>query len=122
MGEFTVGFESSHMARRRLASMAMSNQRVQEALAISVGEGSPEPVVRAAPGSSQALAVELEALAQDIVATPGAGGALLASFAEQARVLQLVAQASRRAPGAPLPGDVLAAVQAAVASGGYAEV
>lgn len=112
----TVGFESSHMARRRLASLAMSNRRVNEALAV-VAETTP-PTGNASVtdnmSGARALAVELESLAQDIAATPGAGGALLASFAEQTRVLQLVAQASMRAPGQPLPPDVLEAVQAAV--------
>ncbi len=120
----TVGFETSHVARRRLASMAMSNQRVQEALACTL----PEPEDEASSGvaaalagcdTAHALSVELELLAQDIAATPGAGGALLASFAEQSRVLQLVVQAAQRAPGAPLPMDVLAAVHAAVHSAGH---
>ena len=114
-----VGFESSHMARRRLASMAMSNRRVQDALAATPAVmHSPLAVLGEGGESGRALAVELEALAQDIASTPGAGGALLASFAEQARVLQLVVQASSRSPGAPLPADVLAAVQAAVSAGG----
>ncbi len=112
----TVGFESSHMARRRLASLAMSNRRVNEALAV-VADAEPTSggaCLAENMSGARALAVELESLAQDIAATPGAGGALLASFAEQTRVLQLVEQASRRAPGEPLPRDVLDAVQAAV--------
>lgn len=94
----------------------MSNRRVNEALAV-VAETTASSNDEAFPGNTsgaRALAVELESLAQDIAATPGAGGALLASFAEQTRVLQLVAQASMRAPGLPLPHDVLEAVQAAV--------
>jgi len=118
----TLGFETSHVARRRLASMAMSNQRVQEALACTLPEGEAASGVAAALAgcdTAHALSVELELLAQDIAATPGAGGALLASFAEQSRVLQLVVQAAQRAPGAPLPMDVLAAVHAAVRSAGH---
>lgn len=118
-----MGFESSHMARRRLATMAMSNQRVQEALACTLPQSQDESISGVAAAlagceTARALSIELELLAQDIAATPGAGGALLASFAEQSRVLQLVAQASKRAPGAPLPLDVLAAVHAAVHSAG----
>ena len=117
-----MGFESSHMARRRLASLAMSNRRVNEALAVASLNESPQSfhdlghyeLPACGPTGAQALALELEALAQDIVATPGAGGALLASFAEQTRVLQLVVQAARRSPGLPLPADVLQAVQGAV--------
>ncbi len=122
-----MGFESSHMARRRLATLAMSNTRVQDALAVtSATPGEPKaPYAVATPDfgpssastadDGRALAVELEALAQDIANTPGAGGALLATYAEQARVLELVAQAAARSPGAPLPFDVLTAVRAAVA-------
>lgn len=117
-----MGFESSHMARRRLASLAMNNRRVNEALAVASLNASSDasddlssfelpPSGYAGP---QALALELETLAQDIANTPGAGGALLASFAEQTRVLQLVLQASHRSPGQPLPADVLQAVQNAV--------
>ncbi len=119
-----VGFESSHMARRRLASMAMSNQRVQEALVTALPESPDEAATEVAAAlaghdSARALSVELELLAQDIAATPGAGGALLASFAEQSRVLQLVVQAVQRAPGAPLPADVMLAVHAAVHGAGH---
>ncbi len=120
-----MGFESSHMARRRLASLAMSNRRVNEALAVAslneqdhaanaAGELSSYELAAAGYTGAQALALELETLAQDIANTPGAGGALLASFAEQTRVLQMVAQASQRSPGQPLPADVLQAVQDAV--------
>jgi hypothetical protein len=118
-----VGFESSDVARRRLAAMAMSNHRVQEALVTSGadfvwngapdGDGSHADVVAPA-GCGGALAGSLEVLAQDIADTPGAGGALLAAFAEQVRVLRLVAEATDRAPGAPLPASVLAAVRAAI--------
>lgn len=133
-----MGFESSHMARRRLATLAMSNSRVQDALSTSPhaplagslsdrsaydttsqpslfgAERHTTSSAGTARANKQAIALELESLAQDIADTPGAGGALLATFAEQARVLQLVAQAAERTPGAPLPADVLAAVHAAV--------
>lgn len=58
----------------------------------------------------------LELLIQDIAATPGAGGALLALYAEQCRVLRLVREAQERAPGAPLPLGVVAAVERVVAA------
>jgi adenine/guanine phosphoribosyltransferase-like PRPP-binding protein len=61
-----------------------------------------------------ALARQLESLAHDIVATPGAGGALLAAYAAQARALQLVVEAARRGGQAPLPHAVLAAAQEAL--------
>jgi len=104
--------------------MAMSNQRLQEALVTS-GTGSvwggdafelgtPEQT-----SCSGALAGSLEVLAQDIADTPGAGGALLAAFAEQVRVLRLVAEASDRAPGVPLPASVLAAVHAAIGEASF---
>lgn len=53
---------------------------------------------------------------QDIAATPGAGGALLAVYAEQCRVLRLVLEAQGRAPGAPLPSGVVSAVERVVAA------
>jgi adenine/guanine phosphoribosyltransferase-like PRPP-binding protein len=61
-----------------------------------------------------ALARQLESLAHDIVATPGAGGALLAAYAAQARALQLVVEAARRGGQSPLPHAVLAAAQEAL--------
>ena len=114
-----MGFESSDVARRRLAAMAMSNQRVHDALVTSGADaewiGSAVDTVPVSSGVlGGALAGSLEVLAQDIADTPGAGGALLATFAEQVRILRLVAEASDRAPGAPLPPAVLAAVRAAL--------
>jgi len=125
-----VGFESSQVARRRLAVLAASNNRVQEALAPAgfPGFGPSEekaPISRAdargasgsMPGAlsgSPALVRQLEELARDIVATPGAGGALLAAYAAQARALTLVMEAARRANAEPLPEAVIQAVQEAL--------
>ena len=50
------------------------------------------------------------------MAVPGAGGALLAAFAAQARALSLVIEASRRGGAAPLPASVILAAQEALAS------
>ena len=122
-----MGFESSEVARRRLAVLATSNDRVQEALAPSMfpgliptssgyaDRGPSFSPVSSAPASS-ALAQQLDDLAQDIVATPGAGGALLAAYAAQARALSMVIEAARRAGGAPLPTSVLRAAQEALAT------
>ena len=66
--------------------------------------------------ASAALAQQLDDLAQDIVATPGAGGALLAAYAAQARALSMVVEAARRAGAAPLPTAVLLAAQEALAA------
>ncbi len=153
-----MGFESSRVTRRRLASLAATNERVQEALAPSsfpgffagehgvypalVGDGpadlpngfdslermaecvpeaatgaSGSDVRAAAPhtsGYANALVQELDELAQDIVSTPGAGGALLASYAAQARALSMVIEAARRGASTPLPAAVIAAAQAAL--------
>jgi len=119
-----VGFESSDVARRRLAAMAVSNQQVQEALLTSeeeaVWNGAPVDTMVPIPTVlGGALVGSLEVLAQDIADTPGAGGALLAAFAEQVRVLRLVAEASERAPGLPLPPAVLAAVRTAVGDAAF---
>ncbi len=128
-GEHLVGFESSRAARRRLAAIAATNDRVQEALSPSVfpglfgpdnagsladavGARRAEPALSA--GAPNALARQLESLARDIVATPGAGGALLAAYAAQARALLLVVEAARRGGQAPLPQAVLAAAQEAL--------
>ncbi len=61
-----------------------------------------------------ALARQLELLAQDIAATPGAGGALLAAYAAQARALLMVVEAARRAGQAPLPTAVINAARDAL--------
>jgi len=132
-----VGFESSQVARRRLAAAAMRDRRVQEALLVGGGsapasgtasEASAEPMaidqLLQAPGwgangdgaaDGPSLALVLDDLAVDILDTPGAGGALLEAFAEQTRVLRLVVEALERAPDRPLPAPVAAAVRHAVA-------
>jgi hypothetical protein len=56
----------------------------------------------------------LDELACEIVSTPGAGGALLAAYAAQARALSMVVEAALRAGDAPLPPSVLQAAQAAL--------
>lgn len=114
-----MGFESSHVARRRLAAAAMCNRRVHEALATITPTGraaEPDPGPDARP-----LAEALEVLALDIADTPGAGGALLATFAEQVRVLRLVAEALDRTPDAPLPPAVAAAVRVALREATFAD-
>jgi hypothetical protein len=142
-----VGFESSQFARRRLAALASSNDRVQEALSASVGAGHwhlstgqesrqqdfrhdrEVPLTANAAGGAPrdgaprdgaprdgALVRHLDSLAQDIMATPGAGGALLAAYAAQARALSMVVEAAKRAGSAPLPASVLMAAQEALLS------
>lgn len=137
-----MGFESSRVARRRLASLAATNDRVQEALSPSTFPGldvpesgvypalvaepladMPEPAngnpdrsaVYATNGPvPQALVMELDELAHDIVSTPGAGGALLAAYAAQARALTMILEASKRSTTGALPASVLLAAQAAL--------
>ncbi len=124
-----MGFESSRTARRRLAAIAATNDRVQEALSPSAfpglfGQDSAVPFVEQTNGrrtepslpasAPNALARQLESLARDIVATPGAGGALIAAYAAQARALLLVVEAARRGGQSPLPQAVLAAAQEAL--------
>jgi hypothetical protein len=67
-----------------------------------------------AASTSPALVQQLDDLAHDIVATPGAGGALLAAYAAQARALSMVVEAAKRAGAAPLPTAVLLAAQEAL--------
>jgi len=127
-----VGFESSQVARRRLAAMASSNGRVQEALSASAFPGfwgsapdqksSQEREVPLSASSSHGaanggpLVRHLDDLAQDIVAIPGAGGALLAAYAAQARALSMVVEAAKRAGSSPLPASVLMAAQDALSA------
>lgn len=127
-----MGFESSQVARRRLAALASSNGRVQEALATSAFPGfwatsshQESSHDRDVPPSSSsadttfhggALVRHLEDLAQDIVAIPGAGGALLAAYAAQARALSMVVEAAKRAGSSPLPASVLMAAQDALSA------
>lgn len=131
-----MGFESSQVARRRLAALAASNGRVQEALSPASFPGAfsgPLPTYGNSHGSvttvqghevartsaspnSGALALHLDDLAQEIVSVPGAGGALLAAFAAQARALSMVIEAARRSGNAPIPASVILAAQEALAS------
>jgi len=70
----------------------------------------PDTATRTPPVLSQ----HLDELAYDIVSTPGAGGALLAAYAAQARALSMVVEAALRGRDAPLPASVLQAAQAAL--------
>ncbi len=115
-----MGFESSQVARRRLAALASSNGRVQEALSSSSFPGFFQshlpPTTHSSPTHPNALVRHLDDLAQDIVAVPGAGGALLAAFAAQARALSMVVEAAKRAGGSPLPASVVMAAQEALSA------
>ena len=130
-----MGFESSQVARRRLAALASSNGRVQEALSASAFPGfwattsgksrcdderqDHEYAMSAvAAGTSHGVSLvrHLDDLAQDIVAIPGAGGALLAAYAAQARALSMVVEAAKRAGSSPLPASVLMAAQDALSA------
>lgn len=122
-----MGFESSRAARRRLAAVAATNSRVQEALSSSSFPGffgesqsdfqaTPAVEVASQPAPASDLHDQLDLLAHDIITTPGAGGALLAAYAAQARALTLVVEAARRAGGAPLPPAVLHAAEAALST------
>ena len=114
-----MGFESSHAARRRLAVLAMSNTRVHEALSPATFPGLEfkSPLAALTPAEEPTPSVEhhLDKLARDIMATPGAGGALLVAFASQARALALVMEAALRTQGASaLPDEVMSAVRSAL--------
>lgn len=75
-----------------------------------------DSAVGVAAGAPAALVQQLDDLAQDIVSTPGAGGALLAAYAAQARALSMVVEAARRAGASPLPTAVLLAAQEALSA------
>ena len=115
-----MGFESAYAARRRLAVLARGVEGLDDSLTPSLFAG--YEAASAAPALSEVAMVphadgvnHLDELAQDIVSTPGAGGALLAAFAAQARALSMVLEAARRTQGASsLPDDVVNAVQAAL--------
>ena len=123
-----MGFESSRAARRRFATLAATNDRVHEALSPSAFPGffgeerlpssthAPVTAGFCSPDAdpAKALVLQLDTLAQDIVSTPGAGGALLAAFASQTRALTMVLEAARRSGSSPLPPSVLRAAQAAL--------
>jgi len=64
--------------------------------------------------ANSALIHHLDDLAQDIVSIPGAGGALLAAYAAQARALTMILEAAKRAGSDPLPAAVLRAAQDAL--------
>ncbi|MEO7998660.1 MAG: hypothetical protein ABI852_14520 [Gemmatimonadaceae bacterium] len=142
VGEPSVGFESAYAARRRLAMVAITNEHVHEVLAPAGFSGLTLERNTDGPNASdhsrstveshkneqlsastlperaeseRGVAAHLDQLAQEIVSTPGAGGALLVAFAAQARALSLVVEAARRTHGAAgLPAEVMAAVQNAL--------
>ncbi len=112
-----MGFESAHAARRRLAVLAMSNDLVHDALAPATfpGLGLHSLAAVREPATTPDVVHHLDQLAQDIIATPGAGGALLVAFASQARALALVLEAAVRMQGAAaLPDEVMFAVKNAL--------
>lgn len=119
-----MGFESSRAARRRLAAIAATNPRVREALSPSGfpgffaedEDGFAGDYTTGTMAGPNELHLQLDLLAHDIVATPGAGGALLAAYAAQARALTMVVEAARRGGGAPLPAAVVHAAEAALSS------
>ncbi len=105
-----MGYESPFAAQRRLAdafvtrSDCFGHELMPPAPTVSDVE---VPIAVSLEG-------ELDRLAGDILETPGAGAALLAAFAAQSRALSLVAEASARAPHAPLPREVIARVRQAL--------
>jgi hypothetical protein len=114
-----VGFESAYAARRRLAVLATSDEGPDGAFAPSLFAGYEAETavegVHSAPQVQADVVHHLDELAQDIVATPGAGGALLVAFAAQARALSMVLEVALRTTGSPgLPAEVVSAVQAAL--------
>ena len=113
-----MGFESAYAARRRLALVAESNEFVQEAVSDGLAPAGRVEAIRAESVKNEGardVAEHLDQLAHEIMATPGAGGALLVAFAAQARALSLVMEAVRRTQGAAtLPAEVMTAVQNAL--------
>ena len=99
-----------------LANTVASAERMAECVptTAAAAQGSSCRNGAAAPAYSNALVQELDELAQNIVSTPGAGGALLAAYAAQARALSMVIEAARRGASTPLPAAVIAAAQAAL--------
>jgi hypothetical protein len=103
-----VGFESAQVARRRLALLASRKEEVQVAMAGEPGghDGGRDGTV--GPHGP------LEELARDILGTPGAGSALLAAYASQARALALVLEVIQRSECHALPASVVQAVRQAM--------
>ena len=103
-----MGFESAQVARRRLALLAAHKEEVQMAMAGEQGvrEGRGNLALRPAG--------PLEELARDILGTPGAGSALLAAYASQARALALVLEVIQRSERHALPASVVQAVRQAM--------
>ena len=113
-----MGFESAYAARRRLALVAESNEFVHAVVHPGLEVSGRNASVRMESEKferAHEVAGHLDELAHEIMATPGAGGALLVAFAAQARALSLVMEAARRTQGAAaLPAEVMAAVQNAL--------
>ncbi len=94
--------------------MAERSESIQDTLLHPVTGGGGAPP---SAGVVSALSQQLDHLAHDIVATPGAGAALLSAYAAQARALTLVLEAARRGGDGPLPAAVVAAAQEALTMG-----
>jgi hypothetical protein len=103
-----VGFESAQVARRRLALLAARMEEVQVAVAGEPASRTGVQDVAAGPHAP------LEELARDILGTPGAGSALLAAYASQARALALVLEVIQRSERPALPASVVQAVRQAM--------
>jgi hypothetical protein len=103
-----VGFESAQVARRRLALLATRKEEVQVAMAGEPGARTEAHDVAAGVHGP------LEELAREILGTPGAGSALLAAYASQARALALVLEVIQRSERHPLPASVVQAVRQAM--------
>ena len=111
-----MGFESAQVARRRLALLAARKEEVQLAMAGKHGTG--DSAYDGAGDGARDLAARqdapLEELARDILGTPGAGSALLAAYASQARALALVLEVIQRSERPALPASVVQAVRQAM--------
>lgn len=94
-----MGFESSEMARWRLASVVTADESVCDAL------------VPSAPAPFDAL----DRLGRDLLDAPGAAAGLLTAFGASTRALQLVWELHARG-GIALPADVVAALRQALRS------
>lgn len=106
-----MGFESSEMARWRLASLVSADDTLGHLVCDALSE--PADVKPADVPEPRTPLSALDILGRDALDTPGIGANFLAAYAAQTRAIRLVWELQQRG-GAALPADVVAALRQAM--------
>ena len=110
-GSFTVGFESTEIARWRLSSLVSTDDTLGHMICDALS-GSVDIADMARSGPETPITA-LDELGRDALDTPGIGANFLTAFAAQNRAVHLIWEMHQRGAH-PLPADVAAALQQAI--------